>query len=72
MTDTSYADHEHRIMDRFTCTECGRPLELVEIRSTREERLRDPNHIEWIGACKPCGLGWIKHEWDRKREDIQP
>jgi uncharacterized protein with PIN domain len=62
-----FLDHERLTLDRFRCPECGKPLELLELRATREERKRDPDHIEWIAACRPCELALTRDEWNRRR-----
>ena len=68
--DTDYEDfldHERLALDRFRCPQCGMPLELVELRRSSEERLRDPDHIELIAACRRCEIGLTKDEWARRR-----
>lgn len=67
---TSFDDHERRTLDRFVCTKCGRPLELVEMRRTREEMKRAPLEIEFIAACRTCEIGMARSEW-WKRKDAQ-
>jgi hypothetical protein len=62
-----FLDHERLTLDRFRCPQCGKPLELIELRRTSEERLRDPDHIELIAACRRCEIGLTKDEWARRR-----
>jgi uncharacterized protein with PIN domain len=62
-----FLDHERLTLERFRCPECGRPLELIELRATREERIRNPDHIEWIAACRRCEIGLSREEWQRRR-----
>ena len=52
-----FLDHERLTLDRFRCPQCGKPLELIELRRPAEERLRDPDHIELIAACRRCEIG---------------
>ena len=68
--DTDYEDfldHERLTLDRFRCPQCGMPLELVELIQSREDRKRDPDHIELIAACRRCEIGMSKEEWSRRR-----
>ena len=68
--DTEYEDfldHERLTLDRFRCPQCGLPLELIELRLPSEERLRDPDRIELIAACRRCEIGLSKEEWARRR-----
>ena len=62
-----FLDHERLTLDRFRCPECGKPLELVEIRATREERIRNPDHIELVAVCRRCEVGYSKADWERRR-----
>jgi len=68
--DTQYEDfldHERLTLDRFRCPQCGMPLELIELRQSNEKRLRDPDYIELIAACRRCEIGFSKDEWARRR-----
>jgi hypothetical protein len=40
---------------------------LIELRLPSEERLRDPDRIELIAACRRCEIGLSKEEWARRR-----
>jgi hypothetical protein len=62
-----FLDHERLTLERFRCPQCGLPLELIELRLPSEERLRDPDRIEWIAACRRCEIGMSKDEWARRR-----
>jgi hypothetical protein len=43
------------------------PLELIEMRLAPDERMRDPDHIELIAACRRCEIGFSREEWARRR-----
>jgi predicted RNA-binding protein with PUA domain len=62
-----FLDHERLALDRFRCPQCGMPLELIELRLPAEERLRDPDRIELIAACRRCEIGMSKEEYARHR-----
>jgi hypothetical protein len=62
-----FLDHERLALDRFRCPQCGMPLELIELRLPAEERLRDPDRIELIAACRRCEIGMSKEEYARRR-----
>ena len=62
-----FLDHERLALDRFRCPQCGMPLELIELRLPTEERLRDPDRIELIAACRRCEIGMSKEEYARRR-----
>ncbi len=62
-----FLDHERLTWDRFRCPECGRTLELIELRKPVEERRRNPDAIEWIAACRHCEIALSKDEWSRRR-----
>jgi hypothetical protein len=62
-----FLDHERLALDRFRCPQCGLPLELIELRLPAEERLRDPDRIELIAACRRCEIGMSKEEYARRR-----
>lgn len=66
-----FIDHERLALERFRCPSCGLPLELIEMRQPREtaaqERMRDPDAITLIAACRGCEIGFTKEDWHRRR-----
>lgn len=63
----SFLDHEQLALERFRCPSCGLPLELIEVRRPAEERLKDPDGIALIAACRRCEIGFTKEDWHRRQ-----
>ncbi len=63
----NFLDHERFALERFRCPSCGLPLELIEVRRPVEERMKDPDGIALIAACRHCEIGFTREDWHRRR-----
>ncbi len=59
----NFLDHERFALERFRCPSCGLPLELIEVRRPVEERMKDPDGIALIAACRHCEIGFTRDDW---------
>lgn len=59
----NFLDHERFALERFRCPSCGLPLELIEVRRPVEERMKDPDWIALIAACRHCEIGFTRDDW---------
>ena len=66
----SFLDHERFALERFRCPSCGLPLELIEVRRPVEERMKDPDGIALIAACRRCEIGFTKDDWHRRHAPV--
>lgn len=66
-----HEDHETRLMNALVCPECGKRLELVALRMTREEQKRGKTP-ETVAICRPCEVGFSARDWQRRQKDGTP
>ena len=59
----NFLDHERFALERFRCPSCGLPLELIEVRRPVEERMKDPDGVALIAACRHCEIGFTRDDW---------
>ncbi|MBA2246659.1 MAG: hypothetical protein H0W23_00905 [Chloroflexia bacterium] len=62
----NFLDHERFALERFRCPSCGLPLELIEVRRPVEERIKDPDGIALIAACRHCEIGFTREDWQSR------